>query len=250
MARNKTETTCLVCFFKPTLIFGSVNVTPLEYTCPHSKKPSEILFRKSQFLGFLSFLLSLSVTATLLDSIRDFREADLSVIDTFIAVDDILINACASSLFFISFLMISQKALELQSLAEIIHDGEQRGIVFLDAKFVRINTYVTYVGIAALVALQAATIVIFIFEGVFTRTRIRVLCSDTIELLEGCLAVHYHNLMITFPHVFKRLFLQVKYVLKKRLDGNCEVVKTFECINFTSEEEEACHIFSRSLPEQ
>lgn len=246
VAQKKPQTTCFVCFFKPALVFCSLTVTPLRYTCPHGKKPSKISFETSPIHAFISFLLCVTVTGVLVETIRDvFTTPDLSVHESYLAADDVLMNTCASSLYFISFLLISQKAVEMQSFAEIVHDGEQQGLVYLDAKFVKNNTYIMYVSIMSLVLMQAATMITFVLEGVFTRTRIRILFSDTIELLEGCLVLHYYNLMITFPRVFARLFLQAKYALKNRLDEDEEVIKTLEC-SFTPEEENDCQKFVSS----
>lgn len=199
MAKTKSQT-CFVCYFKPTLIFASIGVTPLTGSCPHSSGTPNVSYRRSPFLASICAIVCILVILTAIGTARDFMAADLHGVESLMMANDIVLCFCVAVMVFISFVMIPQKAIELQALAEIVHDAEKRGIVFLQGKFVKINTVLTYVGMVGVVVLEAATVARFVVEGNFDVPSVRTLISDTIYLLQGCLVVHYHNVLSLFLH--------------------------------------------------
>lgn len=250
MAKTKSYT-CFVCYFKPSLIFGSIGVTPLSCSCPHSSNTQNVTFRRSTFLASMSALTCILVILTSVDIVRDFLNSDLSPVESLMMTNDIVLCFCGAIMVFTSFLMIVQKAVELQGLAEIIHDAEKRGIVFLDQKFVRANTIMTYAGIVGVIILEAATITRFVLEGNFDIPAVRTLISDTMYLLQGTIVVHFHNVMSVFIHLWERVFMQIKYGLKKNFAEDEESIDQFECVIDQFEEKE-CHDYAsdKTLGEQ
>lgn len=242
MAKSKFHA-CFVCYFKPSLIFGSIGVTPLSSRCPHSANTQTVTFKKSQFLATTSALTILLLVLTCIDIVRDFLNSNLSRVDSLQMANDIVLCSCAALMVFTSFLMIEQKETELQALAEIIHDAERRGMVFLDKKFVKANTIMTYAGIVGVIILEVATVIRFVIEGQYDIPSVRTLISDTMYLLQGTIVVHYHNITSVFIHMWERLFMQVRYCLKKNFDQNDENIEQFEHAIDPLEEKE-CSLFA------
>lgn len=251
MRKGKPHTPCFVCFFKPTLVLGSIVVAPLTCNCPHSSNPSRgVEYRVSQSLRFLAALLCCSVILTLYVNVQEFLSNELSIVEKYLMVNDILLCVVATLLFVIASIQVSAKLVELQCIAEVIEDAEKRGIIFLDSNFVKKNMTMFYGGVGFIATLETIVTIRFLMKGDFDLSSVRFYISDSIFFIQGFLAIHYHNVQIVYPCCFKRVFKQVKFALKQRLDVSEEIVDDLE--GLTTAEETECLVYSskRTFEEQ
>lgn len=212
------STSCLVCYLKPILKFGYIGVTPLRFSCPHSKPPTKVVFETSRFLIGLTLFLSLMMNFVIFDNLRLFVEVKMNYMKALMLVNECML--CLISYIFLvcDSLQSSVKARELQGLAEIIQCAAQRGIKVLSLKFVKISTWIVYITVLGVVVLELLSILNFIVRSNHDAEAWKTLIGDTSFLLGGSLCVHYVILVAVYIKVIKRVHLQIKLVLMNRLN--------------------------------
>lgn len=226
-------------------------VAPLVCNCPHSSNPSKnVEYRISPGLRFMSGMLCFLVILTLLANIQEYVTAEMSTVDQYLMVNDILLCVIATFLFVIAFILTPQKVVELQCMAEAVADAEKRGIIFLDEKFVKKNLNLLYIGAVFIGTLEVALTIRFLMQGKFDLPSVRFYVSDFLFFVQGFLAIHYHNVQVVFPSCFARLHKHVKFALTQRLDVS-EMIEDADS-RLTPEEESECLVYSsgRTFDEQ
>lgn len=237
---------CFVCCFKQVLKFGCIGMTPLRFNCPHSEKPSEVYFKKSRFLVSASVLVSILITISLFDDFRSFWYSKMTLAETLMLVNETMLCLCTSLMFITSFIKGSKKCLELQSICEIIQDGERRGIIFFKPNFGKVAAYSAYASITAFFITQSLSVLHFLIQDDYDITTLKIFITDCVLPLELSLSLHYVLLILLFQHMFRRIFLQIKFALSKPLQYNLGITSTSESdYTLSSAEEIICAEYSR-----
>lgn len=221
---QSSDPNCFVCCFRPVLKFGCIGISPLSFNCPHSEEPSKVYFKKSPPLVAASVLVSILIAFSLFDDFRAFWVSKMSLVETLMLANETMLCFCTSIMFLTSFIKGTKKCVELQSIWEIIQDGERRGVTFFKPNFSRVSAYATYVSISAFFVLEALSVMHFIIQDNYDLTTLKIFVTDCVLPLEFSLSLHYVLLIILFQHMFQRIFFQMKFVLNKPLQDNPQII--------------------------
>lgn len=144
----------------------------------------------------------------------------MGLAESLMLTNETLLSFCTSLMFITSLFKGSRKCRELQSLAEIIQEGETRGIIFIKSQFITVAKYATYISACTFLVVEAFSVMHFVIQDNYDLTTLKIFISDSILPLELSLSLHYVLLILLFQHMFNRVFLQIKFALTK-LTENC-----------------------------
>lgn len=217
---TKRYENCLICFFRPALVFGYTGITPVNFYCDHSERPVKCFLKRSLMGTTISAFLCVIVLFVAIHSAYSLYGNKVSTRDDVLLLGTVMINFIAMYLLTVALRFEDIKIKELEGIIQLITDGEQMGITFLDKEFVGSCLILIFALITMFVSLEVFTVLIFIIAGDFSFSAFKRLCTDTCVFMQGTVGTHYIALQLLLLHMFQKVLHKLKETLESRLSNN------------------------------
>lgn len=232
---------CFICDYMPVWILGAVTLTPLSYKCPHLKNYSRSpKFFNSPILIAICVLSAAINVAAFVESVYHFYHDDLSFHEKLPLFSRTSVKFTNAFVYILAAAKAFVKRVELQGMCEIVRETERHGIRLLDNKLTK-RVKVFYASFFVIFGVVSTiSTVTTIYRNKYDTETLKQNLQDYLFLLQGCVAIHYVILILTFRNFFSRITGEVVAVLKLALVKHQDSWEIPELFRLTNRESEYC----------
>lgn len=213
---------CFICFFRPALLFGYTGITPINFHCDHSERPVKCFLKRSWLGTSISGVLCATISFFGIHSAYALCGAKISTREDVLLVGALMINFVAAYMMSVPLRFVEIKIRELEGIVELVKNGEEMGMIFLDRQFVKTCLTLSLGLITMFVSLEVFTLVVFWRAGDYSWVAFKSLCTDTCVFMQGTVGTHYVTLHLLLLHMFQKIQVRLKETLENRLNGRTE----------------------------
>lgn len=204
---------CLVCYLRPSLYFGCLSITALKFNCIHNQRPSKVFFKRSYVFSICGLLLTNIMVAVGIYDIYTIITGDGDL--TFV-INESCIALLSGSLCMFGNYKVTEKAIDLRDLADLIEVAQKQGLVFLDDLFAFKCWIFTWWAILSCCVLQFILIAQFVIFGNYSFHAVKTAICDLYILMEATVGVHFLLMIIVFIKMFNKISSELKELLLKK----------------------------------
>lgn len=226
---------CLLCVFKPVLYYGLVTTTMVNFNCNHCSTPPKISLKISLKFNFIGWLIVIGIVATTAGTTYEFISVKMPLMEKMFVLNELLMDYSGMILYSMAVLKSKYKVMELTGLAGIAEESQKFGIIYFEDVFVCRMRRLTYSMIIFFCLSHAGASMVFISNEDCSSSAIKIHFIGVAVFLESITFTHYVILILTFKHMFQRIFQELENLLQhKLLDPLLFASRNIECGRFIS----------------
>lgn len=170
----------------------------------------------------MSALLFVTILFVAVNSAYALCGAKISTREDVLLLGAVIIDFIAVYMLSVSLRCEHIKIKQLDGIIQLIKDGENTGIIFIDKQFVKTCSILIVALITMFVALELFTVVVFWIAGDYSWAAYRRLCTDTCVFMQGTVGTHYVTLHFLLLNMLQKTLLRLKDILDRRLNDSTD----------------------------